>query len=90
MFSLAVFGEQLGNEVRRTLNRCHEIVHFAPRIFTVETDRDVEKKFLILAQNVHQKNRRISAAGFFPIDHSMILLVASNVCTYLVVVCQLS
>ncbi|KAH1006468.1 hypothetical protein HUJ05_007202 [Dendroctonus ponderosae] len=89
VFSLALFGERLGNEVRRTVNSCTEMAHFAPRIFTVDSGRDFEEKFLIIAQNLHQRRRRINAAGFFTIDHSMILLVASNVCTYLLVACQL-
>lgn len=86
---LAVVGQKLAAEAKKTVDFCVTVSQESPKVFSVYVDKEAQKNFLIFAQQVHQKTTKIEAAGFFPIDNSLIVFAFSNICTYIIVACQM-
>lgn len=89
MISLAMIGEQLSVEARSTIDICHEITESMNKLFVLGHDKDIGNQYLIIARQAHQRNTKLSAAGFSPVDHTMIVFIFTNVSTYFIVAYQL-
>ncbi|KAL1494686.1 hypothetical protein ABEB36_010250 [Hypothenemus hampei] len=79
---LIINGELLKREADKTINICYEKLHKHNR------NDDMNRHLLQLTQQVFQRRPRISAAGFFSVDHSLILFICTTTATYIIFLCQ--
>lgn len=85
MVLIAVGGELLKREAENTLSVCYaKLQQYPPH----KGDKEMTKQLLILTQQAFQRKPHISASGFFPIDHSLIMFICTNSSTYLIFLCQ--
>ncbi|XP_074038402.1 uncharacterized protein [Leptinotarsa decemlineata] len=74
----------LNQESTSVINHCCKLQHLVPQ------SSKERQELLNLARQVSGKDSKISAAGFFNVDFSLIFLVFNYVATYIVVLIQLS
>ncbi|XP_060531960.1 uncharacterized protein LOC132705401 isoform X3 [Cylas formicarius] len=87
---LANAGERLSNEGKRTVAICYDLLFRKPkRVFIALQLDDPRQQLLLLAQQAAFRRPEISAAGFFPINHSLLIVVISTVCSYFIVAMQI-
>ncbi|KAL1514368.1 hypothetical protein ABEB36_003636 [Hypothenemus hampei] len=90
LIRLAIIGEQLSTETKKTVAICHNnALNINKLAFISGNSNKLQKQYLDFAKEAHERNNKLSAAGYFSIDNSMILFIITNVCTYLIVICQL-
>ncbi|XP_066140029.1 putative gustatory receptor 28b isoform X2 [Euwallacea fornicatus] len=83
---LAYVGQQIAAESEQTVAICYKQML---KTSTNKIENDANQEFFLLAQQVVNRTTKISAAGFFNIDNSMILFMATTFFTYFIVVMQL-
>lgn len=81
-------GQQLQDEAKKTIDICYNQAQNV-RPITRQDIRETRRRYLLFARQVYDRNVKLSSAGFFPIDHSLIFHFSTFVCTYVIVVCQL-
>ncbi|XP_066245429.1 putative gustatory receptor 28b [Euwallacea similis] len=83
---LAYVGQRIAVETEQTVAICYKQML---KTSVNKIENDTNQEFFLLAQQVVNRTTKISAAGFFNIDNSMILFMATTFFTYFIVVMQL-
>lgn len=81
---IAVAGEALKKEGEHTLTICYDRL----QEFSLSTDNGFKKQLLNMTQQAYERKLQISASGFFYVDHSLIMFISINTCTYMIFVFQ--
>ncbi|XP_060533623.1 uncharacterized protein LOC132706356 [Cylas formicarius] len=82
---LARAGERLSNETKKTASICYSLMQNPVKNHFLASNDNL---LFVLAQQASYRRPEISAAGFFPINHSMLIFFTSTVCSYFIVVVQ--
>lgn len=82
-------GQKLQAESKRTIDICYNQIQNIQPIFIGQDVKETRLQYLLFARQIHDRNVKLCAAGFFSIDHSLILYFATIVCTYVIVICQM-
>lgn len=56
-------------------------------ILREKEDLQLKYQYQKIAHESYQRDTKLNAAGFFPLDHSLILFIISTICTNLVAIC---
>lgn len=85
---LAHVGQNLANNAQETINKCYEASENSNAAMIHHEQEEIASEYRLIAYEVCQRFSRLSAGGFFFIDHSLILVMMTNICNYLIVIYQ--
>lgn len=80
--------EHLVSKPKEALDICHQKLLCIDRTLILREKEQLKYQYQIIAQESYQRDTRLSAAGFFPLDNSLIVFIISTICTNLVAICQ--
>lgn len=85
---MANAGQKLAEVGEKTIKICQEAANDEKNILILKEKDDILDELDIISHEVYHRSTKLSAAGFFSIDYSMILFILTNVCNYVIVVYQ--
>lgn len=85
---MANAGQELVDVGEKTIKICQEAAKDERKILILKEKDDILDELDTISHEVYHRSTKLSAAGFFSIDYSMIIFILSNVCNYVIVVYQ--
>lgn len=85
---LAHVGQNLASNAQETINKCYEASENPNSTIIQYEQEGIASEYRMIAYEVSQRFSTLSAGGFFFIDHSLILVLMTNICNYLIVIDQ--
>lgn len=71
-----------------TIQICHRKLLSLDKSLILREKKQLKYQYQIIANESYQRNTRLSAAGYFPVDNTMILFIVTSICNNLVAICQ--
>lgn len=88
MLCLTCVAESMFLKPRKTVQICHQKLLSLDKTLILREKERLMYQYQVICYESYQRVNGMSAAGFFPIDNSLILYIFSTVCNYLVAICQ--
>ncbi|KAL3286063.1 hypothetical protein HHI36_000576 [Cryptolaemus montrouzieri] len=76
-------------EFKRLISICMSYSNQFPIIPSNSEEREIKEGLAILCHQAETRMPQFSAAGFFPVDYTMLGMIAGNITAYMIVILQL-
>ncbi|KAK9710413.1 7tm Chemosensory receptor [Popillia japonica] len=87
-YILAKLADSIYEEAKQTSLICYKILQETPSKHILSDEQEIRGHLSFLAQEATLRSTKISAAGFFEVDYTMVFLLFTSVTTYIVVLIQ--
>lgn len=85
---LAHVGQNVSSNAQETINKCYDASENPNSTIISYEQEKIAFEYRMIAYEVSQRGCKLSAGGFFFVDHSLILIIMTNICNYLIVIYQ--
>lgn len=89
MLCLSCVAENMLKSPRQVVQICHQMLLSLDRTLILREKKQLMYHYQVICYESCHRSTMQSAAGFFPIDNSLILYIVSTVCNHLVAICQI-
>lgn len=67
---------------------CHRKILTLDKSLILREKKQLKYQYQLIANETYQRNTRLSAAGYFPVDNTLILFIVTTIGNNLVAICQ--
>jgi len=80
--------ESILTKQKETIQICHRKILSLDKSLILSEKEQLLYQYQIIANECYQRNTRLNAAGFFPVDNTLIWFIVTTICNNLVAICQ--
>lgn len=73
---------------KETIQICHQKILSLDKSLILREKKMLKYHYQVIANESYQRNSRVSAAGYFPVDNTLILFIVTTIGNNLVAICQ--